>query len=119
VSPPTLLVVDDDEAFRVRLGRAMEARGFVVTLAASTDQALTLLTEPPEYAVIDLRMPGRSGLELLSALLAADPSTRVVVLTGYGSIPTAIDATRRGLPGQACRRRRDHPRPLGRRPRRH
>ncbi len=74
----------------------MEDRGFVVTLAASTDEALAYLADPPEYAVIDLRMPGRSGLELLGELLAADPSTRVVVLTGYGSIATAIEATRRG-----------------------
>lgn len=93
---PTLLVVDDDEAFRVRLGKAMEARGFAVTLAADAEAALRAATEPPEYAVIDLRMPGQSGLELLAALRAKDPNTRVVMLTGYGSIPTAIEATRRG-----------------------
>lgn len=93
---PTLLVVDDDEPFRVRLGRAMEERGFVVTLAADADAALAGLTEAPEYAVIDLRMPGKSGLELLQALRERDPNTRVVMLTGYGSIPTAVEATRRG-----------------------
>jgi two-component system response regulator RegA len=93
---PTLLVVDDDDAFRVRLGRAMSDRGFQVTLAASTDEALAALVDPPEYAVIDLRMPGRSGLELLSALHQKDPNTRVVMLTGYGSIPTAVEATKRG-----------------------
>ncbi len=93
---PTLLVVDDDEAFRVRLGRAMTERGFTVTLAASTDDALKALGEAPEYAVVDLRMPGRSGLELVAALHQADPNTRIVVLTGYGSIPTAVEATKRG-----------------------
>lgn len=93
---PTLLLVDDDEAFRTRLGRAMEQRGFAVTLAASTEEALALAHEAPEFAVIDLRMPGRSGLELLAALKAQDPNTHVVMLTGYGSISTAVEATRRG-----------------------
>ncbi len=93
---PTLWLVDDDEPFRTRMGRALEARGFSVVLAASVDEALTLLAEPPEFAVVDLKMPGRSGLELLAALSAADPLTRTVVLTGYGSIATAIEATKRG-----------------------
>ena len=93
---PTLLVVDDDEPFRLRLGRAMAERGFVVTLAADAEAALRALTEAPEYAVIDLRMPGKSGLELLHALHERDPNTRVVMLTGYGSIPTAVEATKRG-----------------------
>ncbi len=93
---PTLLVVDDDEAFRVRLGRALAERGFVVTLAANADEALASAAEAPEYAVLDLRMPGRSGLELLQALREKDPNTRVVMLTGYGSIPTAVDATKKG-----------------------
>lgn len=95
-TPPTLLIVDDDEAFRVRLGRAMEERGFVVTLAANVDAALQGLAGAPEYAVVDLRMPGRSGLELVQALHERDPNTRVVMLTGYGSIPTAVEATKRG-----------------------
>lgn len=93
---PTLLVVDDDEAFRTRLGRAMRERGFQVTLAASADEALAAAAEAPEYAVIDLRMPGKTGLELLGALKERDPNTRVVMLTGYGSIPTAVEATKRG-----------------------
>lgn len=93
---PTLLVVDDDEAFRTRLGRAMRERGFQVTLAASVDEALAAAAEAPEYAVIDLRMPGKTGLELLGALKERDPNTRVVMLTGYGSIPTAVEATKRG-----------------------
>ncbi len=94
----TLLVVDDDEAFRLRLGRAMTERGLQVSLASSVDEALALLEdeEAPEYAVVDLRMPGRSGLDLLLALQEKDPHTQVVMLTGYGSIPTAVEATRRG-----------------------
>lgn len=93
---PTLLVVDDDETFRTRLGRAMTQRGFAVTLAASTEEALTLIQEAPEFAVVDLRMPGKSGLDLLAALKAQDPNTHVVMLTGYGSITTAVEATKRG-----------------------
>lgn len=93
---PTLLVVDDDEPFRTRLARALTDRGFAVTAAGSADEALTAVSESPEYAVIDLRMPGRSGLELLAALKERDPNTRVVMLTGYGSIPTAVEATKKG-----------------------
>ena len=93
---PTLLVVDDDEPFRTRLARAMTERGFLVTHFADADAALAGLAEAPEYAVIDLRMPGKSGLELLQALRERDPNTRVVMLTGYGSIPTAVEATKRG-----------------------
>jgi two-component system response regulator RegA len=93
---PTLLVVDDDETFRTRLGRALGERGFSVTLAGSADEALAAVGDSPEYAVIDLRMPGRSGLELLAALKERDANTRVVMLTGYGSIPTAVEATKKG-----------------------
>lgn len=93
---PTLLVVDDDETFRTRLGRALGERGFSVTLAGSADEALAAVGDSPEYAVIDLRMPGRSGLDLLAALKERDANTRVVMLTGYGSIPTAVEATKKG-----------------------
>lgn len=93
---PTVLVVDDDEVFRTRLGRALGERGFLVTLAADVADALTKVDDAPEYAVLDLRMPGQSGLELLKALKGQDPNTRVVMLTGYGSIPTAVEATKLG-----------------------
>jgi two-component system response regulator RegA len=96
---PTVLVVDDDEVFRTRLGRALGERGFAVTLAASVAEALAMAEEAPEFAVVDLRMPGQSGMELLKALKAKDPNTRVVMLTGYGSIPTAIEATKLGAAG--------------------
>lgn len=96
---PTVLVVDDDEVFRMRLGRALGERGFAVTLAANVDEALAAAHDTPEFAVLDLRMPGPSGLELLKALKEKDPNTRVVMLTGYGSIPTAIEATKLGATG--------------------
>jgi len=93
----SFLVVDDDPVFRERLARALRSRGFDVSTAADYDAAMALAREDsPELAVIDLRMPGRSGLELLRDLLALDPATRVVVLTGYGSIATAADAIRMG-----------------------
>lgn len=94
---PSILVVDDDEAFRTRLVRALQSRGFDVRGAASVEEALALVgAEPPEYAVVDLRIRDRSGLDVLRALLAADARTRVVVLTGYGSIATAVEAMRLG-----------------------
>jgi two-component system, response regulator RegA len=94
---PTLLVVDDDEAFRRRLVRAFEARGFEVRSASDAETALALAREEsPELAVVDLRMPGSSGLEVVRDLKAIDASTNVVVLTGYGSIATALDAVRLG-----------------------
>lgn len=93
---PSLLLVDDDEAFRSRLGRALDERGFAVTTFGSVEETLSVMTEAPEYAVVDLRMAGASGLALLEALHAKDPGTRAVMLTGYGSIPTAVEATKLG-----------------------
>ena len=96
-SPPTMLLVDDDDVFRERLVRAMEQRGFEVRSAASADEAVRLARDDsPELAVVDLRMPGRSGLELVRDLKEIDPATKVVVLTGYGSIATATEAMRLG-----------------------
>jgi two-component system response regulator RegA len=95
--PLSILVVDDDEVFRSRMGRALRDRGHEVRTAASAEEALRLAeAESPEYAVVDLKMPGRGGLQLLAELKALDPSTEVVVLTGYGSIATALEAVRRG-----------------------
>lgn len=94
---PTLLVVDDDETFRNRLVRAFEARGFEVRAAANGDEALAFAREEsPELAVVDLRMPGGWGLDVVRELKAIDPATNVVVLTGYGSIATALEAVRLG-----------------------
>lgn len=94
---PTILVVDDDATFRERLARALASRGFVVQAAGSAEDALALArADSPELAVVDLRMPGESGLVLVRELKALDPCTRVVVLTGYGSIATAVEAVKRG-----------------------
>ncbi|MGF1468844.1 MAG: response regulator transcription factor [Sandaracinaceae bacterium] len=94
---PSVLVVDDDERFRERLARAFERRGWEVRQAASGEQALGLAAvERPEHVVLDLRMEGMSGLEVLRRLHALDPESTIVVLTGYGSIATALEAVRRG-----------------------
>jgi two-component system response regulator RegA len=97
---PSVLVVDDDEVFRTRLGRALSSRGYEVRLAVDGACATRLAKEDsPELCVLDLRMPGASGLEVLRELLAIDPTTRVIMLTGYGSIATAVEAMRLGAAG--------------------
>ena len=93
----SVLIVDDDPVFRERLGRAFRDRGHDVRTADGVEQALALARDDsPEIAIIDLRMPGRSGLELIPALHGLDPATKIIVLTGYGSIATAIEAMRLG-----------------------
>ncbi|MEW6776397.1 MAG: response regulator [Bdellovibrionota bacterium] len=93
----SILVVDDDETFRSRLCRALSERGLEVHSAKSPPDALALANEEsPEWALVDLRMPGGSGLDLVRELKAIDPATSVVVLTGYGSIATALEAVRLG-----------------------
>jgi two-component system response regulator RegA len=93
----SILVVDDDEAFRTRLVRALQARGFDARGAGDVDAAITAARdESPELAVVDLRMPGGSGLALVRELKTIDEATAVVVLTGYGSIATALEAVRLG-----------------------
>ena len=93
----SVLVVDDDDTHRTALARALERRGLRVLAASSVGAALRLI-EPaaPTFASIDLRMPGASGLELVRQLLVRHPSARVVVLTGYGSIATAVEAVKLG-----------------------
>ncbi len=94
---PRLLLVDDDPAFCEALGEAMGERGFSVSVAHNVPDALRMAEqEPPRYAVVDLRMPGPSGLELVSKLCGSDPSLKLVVLTGYASITTAIEAIKLG-----------------------
>ena len=94
---PSILIVDDDEVYRTRLARAFVDRGYDVRTAQDYDSAVVVATEEsPELAVVDLKMPGKSGLELVKALSEIDPATKTVVLTGYGSIATAIDAVRLG-----------------------
>ncbi len=93
----TVLLVDDDATFRTRLARALESRGFEARSAPTGEVALAIArTESPEFAVVDLRMPGISGLDVVRKLKAIDPATNIVVLTGYGSIATALEAVRLG-----------------------
>lgn len=94
---PSLLLVDDDTTFCSVLSRALEKRGFAVTIANSVEAALPLAhASPPEYAVVDLKMEGASGLVLIQALHDLDAATRIVVLTGYASIATAVEAVKLG-----------------------
>lgn len=95
-----LLLVDDDELLRERMGRALRAREFDVVEAGSYDEAVDTITRlHPDRAILDLRMPGGSGLTLLKLLKSHSPETRVVMLTGYGSIANAVDAMREGAVG--------------------
>jgi len=93
----SLLLVDDDEIFCYVLARALRKRGYEVRVAHDVASA-TLLTKHfiPEYAVIDLNMPGASGLVLVERLKALDEYTCIVVLTGYASIATAVEAIKLG-----------------------
>ena len=97
--PHSLLLVDDDLTFRDRLARSFKLRGYEVRVAGDFEAALTLANdESPEFAVVDLKMPGRSGLDLVRALKQIDGATRIVVLTGYGSIATAVEAVSSATP---------------------
>jgi two-component system response regulator RegA len=93
----TLLVVDDDRAFLVRLARAMEARGFEVEAASSVEDGLSSLKRrPPAFAVVDMRLDDGNGLDVIAALKDVRPEARAVVLTGYGNIATAVTAVKLG-----------------------
>jgi len=93
----TLLIVDDNKVFRDRLGRAMESRGYTVSTAGSvaeTEQMLETLS--PQYAVVDLRLDDGNGLDLVARIRKTRPEARIVVLTGYGNIATAVTAIKAG-----------------------
>ncbi|MBV8820540.1 MAG: response regulator [Acidobacteriaceae bacterium] len=94
---PLVLVVDDDEVFRKRLRRAFEERNWDADAAASGAEALKFARErSPDLVVVDLRMPGMGGLDVVEELRRIDSSMAIIMLTGYGSIPTAISAVKRG-----------------------
>src|SRR5437764_12876992 len=96
-SERTLLIVDDDAALGQRLARAMERRGFVVATAESVANGIAAApAHPPAFAVVDLRLGDGSGLDVVSALRGARPGARIVVLTGYGNIATAVAAVKAG-----------------------
>jgi two-component system response regulator RegA len=93
----TLLVVDDDDVYRGRVMRAFRDRGLTVTGAASYDEATAAAeADTPELALVDLKLPGRSGLDVVRRLRELDPTTTIVVLTGYGSIATAVESVKIG-----------------------
>jgi two-component system response regulator RegA len=93
----SLLIVDDDAAFRERLVRAMRDRGYEATGVADHASAMDAARdESPELALVDLRLPGESGLAVVRDLKTLDASTVVVVLTGYGSIATAVESIKLG-----------------------
>jgi two-component system response regulator RegA len=95
-----LLLVDDDPAFARVLGRALSARGFTVYSAASAAEAVAQLNSDsairPDFAILDLNLGGSSGLKLIGAVRQINPECRIVVLTGYASISTAVDAIKLG-----------------------
>lgn len=94
---PSLLVVDDDLTFCEVLAASLRKRGFAVSTAHDVASAhRTAERDPPEYVVLDLKMPGESGLALVQRLKALDDHTRIVVLTGYASIATAVEAIKLG-----------------------
>jgi two-component system response regulator RegA len=93
----TLLILDDDAPFRTRLARALEQRGFEVTAVGAVAEAAEIAAKsPPAYAVLDLRLEDGSGLSVVEALNKHRPGCRVVMLTGYGAIATAVAAVKAG-----------------------
>ncbi|MDD4928515.1 MAG: response regulator transcription factor [Gallionella sp.] len=93
----SLLLVDDDATFCRVLSAALTRRGFCVSVAHSVEQAIPMAQDnPPEYAVVDMKMGGAPGLVLVKVLHELDPNTRIVVLTGYASITTAVEAIKLG-----------------------
>jgi two-component system, response regulator RegA len=93
----TLLIVDDDAPLCQRLARAMERRGFLVATAEGVAAGIAAARErPPAFAVVDLRLGDGSGLEIVPALREARPGVRIVMLTGYGNIATAVAAVKAG-----------------------
>lgn len=93
-----LLVVDDDLPFRTRLARAMEGRGFSVEMAEGIETALLAAHKVmPGYAVVDMRLEDGNGLDLVPKLRAIRPDMRIVILTGYGNIASAVSAVKTGV----------------------
>ena len=93
----SLLIVDDDNPLRDRLARAMDKKGFQVAQAEGVKKAVSLVkNSPPTFAVVDLRLGDGSGLEVVKEIRAVKKDSRIVMLTGYGNIPTAVEAVKAG-----------------------
>ena len=93
----SLLIVDDDNPFRDRLARAMEKKGFTVLQAESVQKGIqTVKTNKPGFAVVDLRLTDGNGLEVVKEIQLSNSDSRIIMLTGYGNIPTAVAAIKEG-----------------------
>ena len=93
----SLLIVDDDDPFRDRLSRAMQKKGFQVKDAKTVDIAIKMIEErAPNFAVVDLRIEGGNGLDVVKAVNRAKKDSRIIMLTGYGNLPTAVAAIKAG-----------------------
>ena len=93
----SLLIVDDDNPFRERLARAMEKKGFIVSQAESVKNGLNLAKQKkPSFAVVDLRLGDGNGLQVVKEIQSLNSKSRVIMLTGYGNIPTAVAAIKEG-----------------------
>jgi len=96
-SDTSLLILDDDGPFRTRLGRALEQRGFTVTTAETVTEAKAISrSNPPAFAVLDMRLEDGNGLDVIDLLHQTRPDCRMVMLTGYGNLATAVSAVKRG-----------------------
>ena len=93
----SLLIVDDDNPFRERLARAMDKKGFLVSQAEGVKKGIeSVRSKKPAFAVVDLRLGDGNGLEVVKELQISNPSSRIIMLTGYGNIPTAVAAIKQG-----------------------
>lgn len=93
----TLLIVDDDQPWLTRLSRAMESRGYAVHSAGSVADGIAAgKSVKPDFAVVDMRLDDGNGLDVVEALRAANSEARIIMLTGYGNIATAVEAVKRG-----------------------
>ena len=93
----SLIIVDDDDPFRSRLSRAMEKKGFSVKEAKTVEKALEVIkSSPPSFAVVDLRLETGNGLDVVKELSKVKKDSRIVMLTGYGNLPTAVAAVKAG-----------------------
>ena len=93
----SLLIVDDDNPFRERLARAMEKKGFTVSQAQGVKVGIEAVkSKKPAFAVVDLRLGDGNGLEVVKEIQTTNPESRIIMLTGYGNIPTAVAAIKEG-----------------------
>jgi len=93
----SLLIVDDDNPFRERLSRAMEKKGFEVIQAEGVEKGIESAKQTkPAFAVVDLRLNDGNGLEVVKQIQSSNPASRIIMLTGYGNIPTAVAAIKEG-----------------------